>query len=118
MVALVIDPSVVGTDAVAPVSPHEIPAYEPPAPEVSSHVPAYERTALGPADPARPQVAPDPASLAHHSLFHTPRRLSSRDRNSSATQTAPVISPPRPSTTTMSTNEASQPESMRGPPQP
>ena len=52
MVALVIDPSVVGTDAVAAVSPHEIPAYEPPAPEVSSHVPAYERTALGPADPA------------------------------------------------------------------
>ncbi len=51
MVALVIDPSVVGTDAVAAVSPHEIPAYEPPAPEVSSHVPAYERTALGPADP-------------------------------------------------------------------
>jgi hypothetical protein len=52
MVALVIDPSIVGTDAVAAVSPHEIPAYEPPAPEVSSHVPAYERTALGPADPA------------------------------------------------------------------
>ena len=52
MVALIIDPSVVGTDAVAAVSPHEIPAYEPPAPEVSSHVPAYERTALGPADPA------------------------------------------------------------------
>ena len=75
-------------------------------------------TALGPADPGRPQVAPDPASPAHHSFFHTPRRLSSRDRNSSATQMAPVISPPRPSTTTMSTNEASQPESMRGPPQP
>ena len=55
MVALVIDPSVVGTDAVAPVSPHEIPAYEPPAPEVSSHVPDYERTALGPADPANPR---------------------------------------------------------------
>jgi hypothetical protein len=52
MVALVIDPSIVGTDAVAAVSPHEIPAYEPPAPEVSSHVPAYERTALNPADPA------------------------------------------------------------------
>ena len=32
MVALVVDPSVVGTDAVASVSPHEIPAYEPPAP--------------------------------------------------------------------------------------
>ncbi len=55
MVALVIDPSIVGTDAVAAVSPHEIPAYEPPAPEVSSHVPAYERTALGPADPADPR---------------------------------------------------------------
>ena len=49
--SLVIDPSVVGTDAVASVSPHEIPAYEPPAPAVSSHVPDYERAALGPADP-------------------------------------------------------------------
>ena len=55
MVALVIDPSVVGTDAVASVAPHEIPAYEPPAPAVSSHVPDYERVprgALGAADPA------------------------------------------------------------------
>jgi hypothetical protein len=55
MVALVIDPSVVGTDAVASVAPHEIPAYEPPAPAVSSHVPDYERVpraALGPPDPA------------------------------------------------------------------
>ncbi len=55
MVALVIDPSVVGTDAVASVSAHEIPAYEPPAPAVSSHVPDYERVpraALGAADPA------------------------------------------------------------------
>lgn len=51
MVALVIDPAVVGTDAVAAVSPHEIPAYEPPAPAVSSHVPDYERAALGPGDP-------------------------------------------------------------------
>ena len=54
MVALVIDPSVVGTDAVAPVAAHEIPAYEPPAPAVSSHVPDYERVppaALGPGDP-------------------------------------------------------------------
>jgi hypothetical protein len=53
MVALVIDPSVVGTDAVASVSPHEIPAYEPPAPAVSSRVPDYERVpraALGPGD--------------------------------------------------------------------
>ncbi len=55
MVALVIDPAVVGTDAVAAVSPHEIPAYEPPAPAVSSHVPDYGRlppVALGPGDPA------------------------------------------------------------------
>ena len=55
MVALVIDPSVVGTDAVAPVSPHEIPAYEPPAPAVSAHVPDYERLprpALRAGDPA------------------------------------------------------------------
>ena len=34
MVALVIDPSVVGTEAVAPVRPGEIPAFEPPAPAV------------------------------------------------------------------------------------
>jgi hypothetical protein len=54
MVALVIDPAVVGTDAVALVSPHEIPAYEPPAPAVSAHVPDYERRhrpALGAGDP-------------------------------------------------------------------
>jgi hypothetical protein len=51
MVALVIDPEAVGTEAVAPVRPHEIPAFEPPAPAVSSHVPDYERVpkpALGP----------------------------------------------------------------------
>jgi len=35
MVALVIDPSVVGTAAVAPVRPNEIPAFEPPAPAVA-----------------------------------------------------------------------------------
>ena len=55
MVALVIDPSVVGTDPVASVSPHEIPAYEPPAPVVSSHVPDYERLprpALGAGEPS------------------------------------------------------------------
>jgi hypothetical protein len=55
MVALVIDPSVVGTDPVAPVSPHEIPAYEPPVPAVSSHVPDYERVprpALGVGEPS------------------------------------------------------------------
>ena len=58
MVALVIDPAVVGTDVVAPVAPHEIPAYEPPAPAVSSHVPDYERVpraALGPGDRADPR---------------------------------------------------------------
>ena len=58
MVALVIDPSIVGTDAVAAISPHEIPAYEPPAPAVSSHVPDYERLprpALGPGEPTRPR---------------------------------------------------------------
>ena len=43
MVALVIDPAVVGTQAVAPVRPHEIPAFEPPAPAISAHVPDYER---------------------------------------------------------------------------
>jgi hypothetical protein len=43
MVALVIDPEVVGTEAVAPVRPHEIPAFEPPAPAVSQQVPDYER---------------------------------------------------------------------------
>jgi len=43
IVALVIDPSIVGSDAVAAVRPDEIPAYEPPAPAVSSHVPDYER---------------------------------------------------------------------------
>ena len=53
----------VGT--VASVAPHEIPAYEPPAPAVSSHVPDYERVpraALGPGDPADPR-----------SLFRMPR---------------------------------------------
>jgi hypothetical protein len=51
MVALVIDPEAVGTEAVAPVRPHEIPAFQPPAPAVSPHVPDYERVpkpALGP----------------------------------------------------------------------
>jgi hypothetical protein len=55
MVALVIDPAIVGTDAVASVAPHEIPAYEPPAPAVSGHVPNYERLprpALNAGDPA------------------------------------------------------------------
>ena len=43
MVALVIDPAVVGTALVAPVRPEEIPAFEPPAPAVSAQVPDYER---------------------------------------------------------------------------
>ena len=43
MVALVVDPSVVGTELVAPVRPGEIPAFEPPAPAVSAQVPDYER---------------------------------------------------------------------------
>jgi hypothetical protein len=43
MVALVIDPSVVGSAPVAPVHPGEIPAFEPPAPAVSAQVPDYER---------------------------------------------------------------------------
>ena len=51
MVALVIDPSVVGTEPVAPVRPGEIPVFEPPVPAVSAQVPDYERVprpALGP----------------------------------------------------------------------
>jgi hypothetical protein len=43
MVALVVDPSVVGTALVAPVRPGEIPAFEPPVPAVSAQVPDYER---------------------------------------------------------------------------
>jgi hypothetical protein len=43
IIALVIDPAVVGSDAAAPVRPDEIPAYEPPAPAVSPHVPDYQR---------------------------------------------------------------------------
>lgn len=43
MVALVIDPSVVGSAPVASVRPGEIPAFEPPAPAVSAQVPDYER---------------------------------------------------------------------------
>jgi hypothetical protein len=51
LVALVIDPSVVGTEPVAPVRPGEIPVFEPPVPAVSAQVPDYERVprpALGP----------------------------------------------------------------------
>jgi hypothetical protein len=43
MVALVVDPTVVGNQAVAPVRPGEIPAFEPPAPAISAQVPDYER---------------------------------------------------------------------------
>jgi hypothetical protein len=43
LVALVIDPAVVGTALVAPVRPGEIPAFEPPVPAISAHVPDYER---------------------------------------------------------------------------
>jgi hypothetical protein len=57
MVALVIDPSLVGTEQVAPIRPHEIPAFEPPAPAVSAQVPDYERvprpSALSQGDVAR-----------------------------------------------------------------
>jgi len=42
MVALVIDPTIVGTEQVAPVRPGEIPVFEPPAPAVSGHVPDYK----------------------------------------------------------------------------
>lgn len=40
MVALVVDPAVIGSDQVAPVSPDQIPAYQAPPPQVTSHVPA------------------------------------------------------------------------------
>jgi hypothetical protein len=43
MVALVVDPTVVGNQAVAPVRPGEIPAFEPPVPAISAQVPDYER---------------------------------------------------------------------------
>jgi hypothetical protein len=43
LVALVIDPAIVGSDLVAPVRPGEIPAFEPPVPAVSAQVPDYER---------------------------------------------------------------------------
>jgi hypothetical protein len=43
LVALVIDPAVVGSAPVAPVRPGEIPAFEPPVPAISAHVPDYQR---------------------------------------------------------------------------
>ena len=70
MVALVVDPSVVGTELVAPVRPGEIPAFEPPAPAVSAQVPDYERVprpaALSRGDDARTRGddAPYPLRLS------------------------------------------------------
>jgi hypothetical protein len=49
IVALVVDPAVVGNQAVAPVRPGEIPAFEPPAPAISGQVPDYERVPRPPA---------------------------------------------------------------------
>ncbi len=43
MVALVVDPAVIGDEPVAHVRPGEIPAYQPPAPAVSGQVPDYRR---------------------------------------------------------------------------
>ena len=45
MVALVIDPAIVGSEQVAPVRPGEIPAFEPPVPAVSPHVPDFKAVA-------------------------------------------------------------------------
>ena len=113
MVALVVDPSVVGTDAVASVSPHEIPAYEPPAPAVSSHVPDYERVpraALGAgARPTRGSGGPPARPSAVQAI---PARQQEEQRPD-----PPVIRAPSPSRTTMSTNEASQLDVTFGPPQ-
>jgi hypothetical protein len=43
MVALVVDPAVIGDESVAHVKPGEIPPYRPPAPVVSAQVPDYRR---------------------------------------------------------------------------
>jgi hypothetical protein len=43
MVALVVDPAVIGDEPVAHVRPGEIPAYRPPVPIVSAQVPDYRR---------------------------------------------------------------------------
>jgi len=51
LVALVIDPAVVGSALVAPVRPGEIPAFEPPVPAVSAHVPDFERVPRAAIDP-------------------------------------------------------------------
>ena len=47
MIALVVDPAVVGSASVAHVHSHEIPAYQPPPPLVSKEVPESLR-ALSP----------------------------------------------------------------------
>jgi hypothetical protein len=52
MVALVIDPAVIGSDLVAPVAPGEIPAYESPRPLVSAQVPDYA-SLPGPGEPGK-----------------------------------------------------------------
>jgi hypothetical protein len=53
IVALVIDPAIVGTEQVAPVRPGEIPVFEPPVPAVSAHVPDFKgRDFNGVAKPA------------------------------------------------------------------
>ena len=44
--------ALVGSDPVAPVRPHEIPAFEPPVPQVSAQVPDYENV------PRRGQLPP------------------------------------------------------------
>ena len=54
MVALVIDPSVVGADSVAPVAPHEIPAYEPPAPRSPRTSPTTSASRAQPSGAGRP----------------------------------------------------------------
>jgi hypothetical protein len=43
MVALLVDPAVIGDESVAHVRPDEIPPYRPPAPIVSAQVPDYRR---------------------------------------------------------------------------
>ncbi len=47
IVALVIDPAVVGSGSAAQVRPDEIPAFEAPAPAVSAHVPDYAHAPRG-----------------------------------------------------------------------
>jgi hypothetical protein len=51
LVALVIDPAVVGSALVAQVHPGEIPAFEPPVPAISAQVPDYARVRRPAIDP-------------------------------------------------------------------